>query len=217
MGELPFITAVFPLGGKAGEPTTVALAGWNLPTSALTQDIDHKRPGIYPISVAKEGHASNTVAFAVDTLPEALEQEPNDQPAAAQKVTLPLIVNGRIDRPGDWDVFSFEGRAGEEVVAEVYARRLGSPLDSVLKLADAQGRQVAFNDDHEDKGAGLITHHADSWLRVKLPADGTYYLHLGETQDHDGPDYAYRLRISPPRPDFELRVTPSSRSVNGTA
>jgi hypothetical protein len=55
-----------------------------------------------------------------------------------------------------------------------------------------------------------LTHHADSWLRVKLPADGTYYLHLGETQDHGGPDYAYRLRISAPRPDFELRTVPSS-------
>ena len=39
-------------------------------------------------------------------------------------------------------------------MAEVYARRLDSPLDSVLKLTDAAGKQLAFNDDHEDKGAG---------------------------------------------------------------
>ena len=132
LGELPFITAVFPLGGKAGDPTTVALAGWNLPAAGLAQDVEHRKPGIYPISVTKGEQVSNHVPFAVDTLPERLEQEPNDRQANAQKVTHPMIVNGRIDRPGDWDVFSFEGRAGEEIVAEVYARRLDSPLDSVL-------------------------------------------------------------------------------------
>ena len=152
----------------------------------------------------------NRPPFALDSLPECLEQEPNDSPEQAQPVTLPMIVNGRIDRPGDRDVFRFEGKAGQEIVAEVYARRLDSPLDSVLKLTDSAGRQLAFNDDHEDKACGLITHHADSWLRAVLPSAGTYYLHLYDAQNQGGPEYAYRLRISPPRPDFELRVVPSS-------
>jgi len=104
-------------------------------------------------------------------------------------------------------------------VAEVYARRLDSPLDSVLKLTDTQGRQLAFNDDHEDKGAGLNTHYADSLLTATVPADGTYYLHLGDAQHKCGVEYAYRLRISPPRPDFELRIVPSAVNVaaGGTA
>ena len=151
-------------------------------------------------------------------MPECFEQEPNDSPQQAQRVTLPIIVNGRIDRPGDRDVFRFEGRAGEVIVAEVYARRLDSPLDSVLKLTDSAGRQLAFNDDHEDKSCGLVTHHADSWLRAVLPSAGTYYLHLYDAQNQGGPEYAYRLRIGPPRPDFELRVVPSSINVRaGTA
>jgi len=41
------------------------------------------------------------------------------------------------------------------------ARRLDSPLDSVLWLTDAAGKELARNDDFEDKGAGLTTHHAD--------------------------------------------------------
>jgi hypothetical protein len=149
----------------------------------------------------------------VDTLPECLEKEPNNEPASAQAVMLPVIVNGRIDSPGDRDVFRFEGKAGQEVVAEVLARRLDSPLDSVLQLTDSAGKQLAMNDDHEDKGSGLNTHHADSYLRFALPADGTCYLHLGDAQRQGGPEYAYRLRLSAPRPDFELRVAPSSLSV----
>ena len=151
----------------------------------------------------------------MDTLPEGFEKEPNNSPAAAQRVKLPIIMNGRIDRPGDWDVFSFQGRAGQAIVAEVYARRLDSPLDSVLKLTDAKGTQLAFNDDYDDPGSGLETHHADSRILTTLPANGTYYLYLGDAQQKGGPEYAYRLRISAPRPDFDLRVTPSSINANG--
>ena len=46
---------------------------------------------------------------------------------------------------------------------------------------------------------------------AKLPEDGTYYVHLGDVGRHGGQEYGYRLRISPPRPDFELRVAPSAR------
>jgi hypothetical protein len=157
IGELPILTATFPLGGRGG----------------------------------------------------SLEKEPNDSPKNAQRVRLPAIVDGRIGRPGDRDVFAFQGRKGQEIVAEIEARRFESPLDSFLKLTDAAGKQVAFNDDHEDKALGLLTHHADSLISVTLPANGTYYLSVGDSQRAGGPDYAYRLRISPPRPDFELRVTPS--------
>jgi hypothetical protein len=80
----------------------------------------------------------------------------------------------------------------------------------VLKLTDAAGRQLALNDDHEDKGSGLNTHHADSLILATLPAEGTYYVHLGDAQRQGGAEYAYRLRLSAPRPDFEMRVCPSA-------
>jgi hypothetical protein len=211
IGELPFVTSIFPLGGPAGAVTTVALKGWNLPVTNLTLSSMNKTPGIYPVSVRNEKWISNVMPFKVDTLPESLEREPNNEPGTAQPVALPIIVNGRIDQPGDVDVFQFDSRAGNEIiVAEVYARRLNSPLDSVLRLTDATGKQLAFNDDHEDKGSGLNTHHADSWLSAKLPAIGTYYLYLSDAQHNGGPEYGYRLRISQPRPDFELRAVPSS-------
>jgi hypothetical protein len=207
MGELPFVTGIFPLGGKAGEKTSIALTGWNLPETSLERD--NAEAGITSLN----GKFFNTVPFAVDTLPECLEQEPNNSRETAQAVTLPIIVNGRIDHPGDWDVFRFEGRTGDPVVADVDARRLDSPLDSVIKLTDAAGKQLAFNDDYEDKGSGLNTHHADSYFSTVLPTNGTYYLWLGDAQRKGGPEYSYRLRLSPPQPDFALRVVPSSLNV----
>jgi hypothetical protein len=215
LGDLPYVTSIFPLGGPAGTPTTVTLSGWNLPVTTLTPT--NTDPGIHPLSVRKEDRISNRVPFAVDTLPECLEKEPNNTIADAQPVTLPIIINGRVDKPGDWDVFRFQGHTDDTIVAEVYARRLDSPLDSVLKLTDASGKQLAFNDDHEDKGAGLNTHYADSYISATLPADGAYYIHLGDAQHQGGPEFAYRLRISAPRPDFALRAVPSSLSVRGGA
>ena len=217
VGELPFVTSIFPLGGKAGTETTVEIKGWNLPTDKLVLDTKDKEPGLIPVSVLRDGMVSNCVPFAVGTLPECTENESNDSPAVAQQVTLPMIVNGRIDKPGDHDVFRFEGRAGDNIVGEVCARRLDWPLDSVLELTDANGNRLAFNDDHDDKEAGLTTHHADSLLNAILPADGTYYLRIADAQNKGGAAYGYRLRISPPQPDFALRVVPSSINARAGA
>ncbi|HWH70766.1 MAG TPA: hypothetical protein VNT26_15355, partial [Candidatus Sulfotelmatobacter sp.] len=38
---------------------------------------------------------------------------------------------------------------------------------------------------------------------------------LADAQHQGGPEYAYRLRLSPPQPDFELRVAPSSVTLRG--
>jgi hypothetical protein len=141
------------------------------------------------------------------------ETEPNDTGQASMPITLPHIISGAIAAPGDKDVFRIEGHAGDVVVAEVYARRMGSPLDSLLRLIDASGRVVAWNDDQKDVESGLLTHHADSYLSTKLPATGRYYVQVSDAQRHGGPEYSYYLRIGPPRPDFALRVTPSSLNM----
>ncbi|MEQ1850218.1 MAG: peptidase, partial [Chthoniobacteraceae bacterium] len=212
VGELPFITSISPLGGAAGSQCNVQLRGWNLSAATVAMDLRNAKPGFLPIVATSGMKVSNFMQFAVDALPEIAESEPNNAPNAALPITVPFIINGRIDPPGDTDIFRIEGRALSEIVAEIHARRLNSPLDSALKLTDISGRQVAFNDDHEDKGAGLTTHHADSRLTATLPRDGVYFLHVADAQHAGGPDYSYRLRVSAPRPDFALRVVPSSIS-----
>ena len=213
IGELPFVTSIFPLGGRAGEPTSVAVDGWNLSAAELTIALGPAAPGVAPIAVGEGERASNAVPFARQTSPECFEAEPNDDAGQAQLLALPVVVNGRIDPPGDRDVFVVAGRAGDELVAEVLARRLDSPLDSVLVLTDEDGRELAANDDHEDRAAGLSTHQADSRLTLILPADGRYHLHLRDAQHQGGEAFGYRLRVSPPRPDFELFVVPSSLNL----
>jgi hypothetical protein len=213
IGEFPYITSIFPLGGPAGSKTAVSVSGWNLQAARVTMDAAGAEPGVSSVTTTGGEFPANRVPFAIDTLPETLEREPNTLAKDAQRVTVPVVVNGRIQEPGDVDVFSFQGKAGQKVIADVRARRLGSPLDSSIELTDAAGRRIAFNDDVDDKGAGLLTHHADSQLAATLPSDATYLLRLADVQRQGGAEFGYRLRIGPPRPDFELRVTPPEINV----
>lgn len=209
VGELPFITGLFPLGAPLGGDTAVALEGWNLPVKTLKLDASPGPEDLRETCLTTDRGLSNTVAYDVSSLPETTEAEPNDSAAKAQTVTLPQIVNGHIGRPGDQDYFRFTGRAGDVVVAEVIARRVGSPLDSLLRLTGASGKVIAWNDDHVDKGVGWLTHQADSYLTAKLPANGTYFVQVSDSQNQGGEAYGYRLRLSAPRPSCEVRLTPS--------
>lgn len=220
IGELPFVTSIFPLGAQAGSTPTIKMKGWNLEGARIAPPPKDAAPGVYSLTAHCNGLISNRVTFALDALPEMVEAEPNNTQPRAQKVSMPVMINGRINRTDDWDVYRIAGHAGETIVAEVYARRLDSPLDSVLKVTDAEGKLIAYSDDREDLGAGVNTHHADSYLMAKLPADGTYFVHVGDVDRSGGEEYDYRLRISAPRPDFALRVVPSSlafRSKNSNA
>jgi hypothetical protein len=92
---------------------------------------------------------------------------------------------------------------------EVQARRLGSPLDSIITLFNSEGAQLAEQDD-ADMGDPLLTHHADSRLDYTFPADGDYVVRIQDVQGGGGEAYAYRLDIAAPRPDFALRTVPEN-------
>jgi len=220
VGEQPFITRIFPLGAAAGGKAVASIAGWNLSTRRLPLDTAAEGGPVRRASCRSGRLVSNAVPYAVGTLDECGEGAGNDTIPTARAVEMPKVVNGRIETPGDVDVFRVEARAGETIVAEVHARRLGSPMDSLVRLMDASGKVLAWNDDHVFKQqhlhideAGRITHHADSYLSAKAPTAGTYYVQVSDAQHHGGEAHAYRLRISRPRPDFELRATPSSIQV----
>lgn len=212
-GEKPFITGMFPLGGRAGVPMSSSITGWNLTAKKLSLDTQPGDNSIRQIALRQDKWLSNQVLYAVNSLPECVETEPNDNIKKAQGITISQIVNGRIAKPGDVDMFKFSGKAGDEVVAEVYARRLESPLDSLLRLTDKTGRLLEWNDDHEDKESGFLTHHADSYLRSRLPEDGVFHIEISDAQNQGGEAYAYRLRIGRPQPDYALRMTPSTINV----
>jgi hypothetical protein len=144
--------------------------------------------GSLPFMVVTPGGETKPHPLLVEAaLPVVAEKEPNDGFRQAQKIKIPQVVQGTIDRPKDVDVFRFEGKAGMKIVCEVLAARYGSGLDSILTLYDAGGHEVASNDDTERM--------TDSRLEVALPKTGTYYLSLIDAHDQGGPTHPYRLVV----------------------
>ncbi|MEN6308736.1 MAG: hypothetical protein ABFD91_13395 [Anaerohalosphaeraceae bacterium] len=213
VAQQPFFTSIFPLGGPPDKPLTATAHGWNLSEKKIKLDTRANGSQIRSIQFQHDGLYSNPVVYAVDTLPESDENEDNNTLSTAQKIDLPCIINGQVDQSGDMDIFCFEGQGGQQIVMEVDSRRLHSPLDSLIRLKDADGKMLAWNDDCEDKESGLMTHYADSYLMYTLPQDGAYYVCLTDSQSHGGDDYGYRLRLSFPRPDFSVYVDPASLTI----
>ncbi len=219
IGEIPFIERIFPLGGTENSDMEVSLYGVNLPGKKLKFKTAGNAPDIQHIHVEKDGLVSNSRSFSLSPLPDSPENEPNNLFPQAFAVTNDTVINGMIGKPGDQDWFRFEGRRGQQKTIEVFARRLGSPLDSRLTLYNAQQQVLAANDDTEDKSFGLLTHPADSRIDFTLPESGTCFVRLDDSQGKGGDEYAYRLMISDEQSDFQLRVVPASLRIprEGTA
>lgn len=218
IGQRPYITHIFPLGGQRGSEVEVELHGANLPQRKMKVAIPADAPAMRWVGgVVNHGLTSNVVRFGADDLPETFETEPNDTPATATRIPTPVVVNGRIGSSTDVDHFVFAAKAKQTLKFEVFARRLDSPLDSLVTVLDSNGRALQSNDDTIDESAGHVTHHADSYLTYTFPAAGDYIVQIVDTQGCGGDEYAYRLVVAAPQPDYILRIRPDNpRTAQGS-
>ncbi|HAI13927.1 MAG TPA: hypothetical protein DCM28_19645 [Phycisphaerales bacterium] len=221
MGELPTVTHVYPLGATRNEQQTFELFGVHLQQKTVTMNFSDSSKSISQIQVTNDkGFVSNAVPVLVNDLPSIEEVEPNNYNKQAQLIQWPACVNGRIDKPGDFDTFSIQTtKNNQELLINVYARRLDSPMDSFVDLMDGKGKWIKGYDDQVDEAFPLITHHADSRVLYTFRRKGRYMFRIRETQGKGGSEYAYRLVVCEPQPDFALRLMPINRSIapGGTA
>src|SRR5205823_5707083 len=105
-------------------------------------------PGVHYLRVYDDQGASSLRPFIVGTLPEVVEQEPNDDPRKPQVLPGSCVVNGRLEKPGDVDGFAIKLLKGHTLVSHMMANRvLGSPCDAVLQVLSAEGFVLAENND----------------------------------------------------------------------
>lgn len=141
LGNLPVVTAVFPLGLQRGTEATLQIVGVHL--GSQRQVALRAAPQALPGSrlslslTTPLGPPLGLPQVVVGEFPEVLAQE--KQPGF---LPVPGTANGRIVRPGQTDLWRFSARKGQPLVLEVAAQRLGTPLDSFLEVLDAQGQPV---------------------------------------------------------------------------
>ncbi len=135
-----------------------------------------------PVTLTLEGPGGKSapLALAIDRHVAVPESGTTDSARQSMLVGLPGTVTGAIDRAGDVDYFRFTAKAGEPVGVHVVATEVGSKLDPVLVLTDADGRVLA-------EGGAV--------LGLRVPAAGAYAVGVRDREYRGGPDFTYRLHL----------------------
>lgn len=201
----PVLDTVFPAGAAAGTSASLTISGSNLQgVRALRCSVPGARceplpegrfrlsipgstpPGQYDLWAAGDNGISSPRAFSVGNRTELLEAEPNEAASTAQPVPLNVVINGRIQQPGDVDHFRFQARRGQRVVVECWAERIDSRLRAVPEIFDARGRRLAVS--HGYFGV-------DPLIDFRVPADGAYVVRLQDVISSGSAGHYYRLEI----------------------
>ncbi len=210
------LVAVYPAGGRQGQAVRVTLTGKHIEgaTRLLAGEGVRVRslesvsatearaelevapdalPGVRPLRLVGPRGVTDPGWFVVGELPEAREQEPNGTVAAAGRLDLPAVANGRLEAAEDVDCYRFRARAGEKLVLAVAAFTLDSQvvaggryLDASLTVYDSRGRVVAESDDYTT---------LDPALEFAPPSDGEYVAEVRDVGYLGHAAGVYRLTV----------------------
>jgi hypothetical protein len=194
-----YVDRIYPLGGKRGAKTRFEVHGQGLPAEAVEISLPDDATRDFSYRHMIDGKSTNPLLLDVDDLTEFVQTEANNDAGKANAVTLPAALNGRINKAGAADYWSFPAKKGETLTLEMRARQLGSPLQAVVTVTDPIGKELARA---EATGAQL-----DPTLNFTAPADGTYLIRVVEkVASRGGPEFVYRLRVAPQTPGFRLQL-----------
>jgi len=206
IGTFPRPTAIFPLGGKAGETNT--LKCFSEATGEFTQQV--KFPDEPNEKFALFAELDGSIAptpnwLRVSQFANVLAISPNQdrEHATATELMPPLAFNGILVQKGQEDWFRFPATKGTPLSVNVYARRLRSPLDSVLTVFDSKGQSLASDDD----AAG-----ADSSLKFTPGETTNYFVRIKDMLGHGGRDFVYRIEVTSNQSLLNLKIPEVSRN-----
>lgn len=206
----PYLSQVYPAIVSVGQTTQLQLVGEYLadaaaeyPAPAALPNLDAGASCTIDVALTSAENMLNPVPVVVTTLP--VTGEPagdNNTPATATAITVPAAVSGRIEADSDIDCFSFDAKKDELISVEVFARRNGSGLDSIIRLLNAEGKPLTENDDMRLWGRRTIQDSMiENW---KVPTDGRYTVEIRDVHLRGGADFVYGLEVTHAKPQFDL-------------
>ena len=169
------------------------LLGWNI---AETQEVVPSRDGdrlTAPLPIPG--------TWEFDRLPFMPDPVQTETDPAADTLPLPVpgAMWGSLEQPGDVDVYTFAATSGAKLSLAVAARALGSPLDPVLRILNADNKVL---DTADDSGGGVF----DPATTFSPPADGEYRIEISDRFGFGGPRFFYVLTATPERPGFTIQL-----------
>ena len=147
--------------------------------------------------------ASDYELIAVDELAVQPHADRHQTRDSAHRLSLPAAVDCILKKERE-NYYVIRGGAGEVVSVEVIANRVGSEMDSVVKVLDSAGKEVAFCDDEPGTSR-------DSRFQFTCPMDGDYFIVVHDVGFGGGPAFDYRLRVG----SFPVRL--EARLMEGSS
>ncbi|MCH8042914.1 MAG: hypothetical protein IID44_04270 [Planctomycetes bacterium] len=199
------VVAAIPAAGRRGQTRQVELIGYGIASGAaklesVTRKISFptdKTATSFRYRLETPHGICLPFSLIVSDLPETIE--PARTGSSAPLLSFPAAVTGLLEERFGEDQYRVAGKKGDVWVIHLSARQIASPLDVVLTVTGADGKELARSDD--------LPGSTDAALAFSLPADGEYRIGVGDLSGRSGNRAAvYRLTVEPPRADFTLSV-----------
>ena len=149
--------------------------------------------------------------------PSLVESEPDETPELASAISLPVILEGRIDAPGDLDHFRFAVEAGQRVAFEIETvDRMFPDLSPWLEVLDASGQTVCSNIYRRvENNSAYWQKFLQSKTIYTFEEGGEYILRLRDlTVRHGGKGFTYRVLVRPQVPHIGVVTLAGGDHIN---
>jgi hypothetical protein len=150
--------------------------------------------GVREFRVASPLGVSSVGQLVVCEHPVVMESGDNNTRAKANPIPVPCVVHGRIEVAEDVDFFKFHAEAGQTLSFEVLCARIQDKIhdlqkhaDPMLILYDADGRELAANDDF---------FFADPYLSRTFAKAGDYFIQVRDAKYDGDPRWVYALFVT---------------------
>lgn len=195
MGEFPGVATAYPIAVRRGQTAKVGFAGPNcadVPPVSITAPSD---PGIEAgYAIPKRNGSGWPVPVWYSDWPEIVEQEPNDEPAKANKLPVPGGVSAKFDKAHDVDHFAIAGKKGQKLIAAVQTYEINTPTEVLIRVLNSKGSEIARSNPAQ----------ASARVEFTPPADGEYVLACEHLNYLFGPNEIYHLTVQPVAADIEV-------------
>lgn len=199
----PFVDHTLPLAVTRGIATDLALAGWNLSsTAARLEPAAHLWRDNW---VWQPPDAEGLVPLRLVDHP-SLVVVPSASPEMPQPAPVPVTLTGELEAARDVDAVAIEAKKGQRLEIKVASESLGYEADPVVAVVDAAGKSLAENDDGR-------RNERDASISFTAPADGTYQVQIRDLHDRGGVRMVYTCTIAEASPDYALSIAAGSFRV----
>jgi hypothetical protein len=151
-------------------------------------------PGAREFRLVSNLGVSSVGQLVVSEHPVVEEKGDNNTREKANEVPVPCVACGRLEAAEDVDHFKFKAKAGQTLTFEVLCARLQDKIhdlqkhaDPMLTLYDAEGRELAANDDF---------YFADPLLAHTFARDGDYFVQVRDSKYDGDARWVYALLVT---------------------